>query len=284
MDLENQEKKFKRLCPCCGLDPQFESFSVFCDNMQLAEIGEGYVIYFKLIVYIGWVAAILVGINIYKTTVNFMGNFCIPRPDNQQPDTSLSDVKSDPQCFVDWITPHSIANYGVRHIDMPERILMVLYLGLFWGALALFYHWVLKIDEVIDCKNDTPSDFTLLVASFNQITDLPKEHDSDTIKKHFEDNKIFKSGEEIEISKISAAFQVEKHMKFVKEIKEVKKIIRRLQIKELKIQKRLIKEVNRIKAKSVMDDESQKKDGLIKPATKLSPSSSIFTSNFSNSA
>lgn len=164
MDMENQEKKFKRLCPCCGVDPEFQPFSIFCDSMQLAEIGEGYVLYFKLILYIGIFTSIFVAINIYKVTVNFMGTYCIPRPSGQQPDTQLSDSITDPQCFDDWITPHSIANYGVRNIDVPERSLMVIYLGLSWIVLAYIYNKVLKIDQQIDCKNDTPSDFTLMVA------------------------------------------------------------------------------------------------------------------------
>lgn len=135
--------------------------------MELAEIGEGYVIFFKLIVYLGWICTVFVAINIYKTTVNFMGSYCIPRPNGQAQDTTLSDQFSDPQCFVDWITPHSIANYGVRNVDMPERSMMVIYLGLLCIALAIFYNRILKIDQLIDCKNDTPSDFTLQVAFCN---------------------------------------------------------------------------------------------------------------------
>lgn len=237
--------------------------------MQLAEIGEGYVLYFKLIIYVGWFAVIFFAINIYKTAVNFMGSYCIARPTNQQPDTTLSDASADPQCFIDWITPHSIANYGVRNIDMAERAMMVIYLGIFWGALALFYHLVMKIDGVIDCKNDTPSDYTLLVASFYQITDLPVEHDSEAIKKHLEGSQTFKGGEDVEITKISQVFRIEKYITLVSKIKAQKKIMRRLQIAEIKAKRRSAKQ-------AMLLDDNQKTKLIDNSAAKVQAKSSKF--------
>lgn len=166
MSLDQQVETFGRLCPCCGTDPEYHPLSIFCDNMDLAEIGEGYVLYFKLIIYFGCITLVLLGINIYKLVINFEGEFCTPRPEGAVLDTKFSSDNYDaPPCYIDWITPHSIANYGIAYTDMAERAMMVIFLGLFYFALAIVRHRILKISGVIDSKNDTCSDFTLTVGS-----------------------------------------------------------------------------------------------------------------------
>lgn len=164
MDLEQQMEIFNRLCPCCGVDSENEPLSIFCDNMELADLGEGYVLFFKMMIYFGIIGILFYGINVYKLIVNFNGGLCTNRP----PELTGSDIKTFgknkiPPCFNDGINPHSIANYGVDKIDVVERCLMVGFLSFFWLSMAIVYHIVLKISRTIDEQTDTPSDWTLWV-------------------------------------------------------------------------------------------------------------------------
>lgn len=165
MTLEQHLEAFERLCPCCGADPEFTPLSICCDNMDLVELGDGYVLYFKMIIYFVCITVVILGINIYKLVVNFKGDHCSVRPAGADLDTTIQSNGEVPPCYIDWITPHSIANYGIGETDIPERCLMVIFLGLFWCTLAGIRHRVLVISNIIDCKNDTCSDFTLTVTN-----------------------------------------------------------------------------------------------------------------------
>lgn len=155
---------FSRLCPCCGMDPEHEAFPVCSDNMSLAEIGEGYVLLFKLMLYLGWIGVLFDAINVYKVVINVIGGVCINYSEMSESDLQKQTQGSDPPpCFLDWTTVHSIANFGIEKTDIPERIAMLAFWGIFWPALSLFTYWVKQIDELIDSRLDTPSDFTIMV-------------------------------------------------------------------------------------------------------------------------
>lgn len=168
MDLEQQIETYSRLCPCCGIDPENEPFSIFCSNMDLSDLGEGYVLFFKLMIYFGIIGLFFYGINIYKVVVNFQSHVCVPRPE-ELTESDLQTFGKDkiPPCFNDWITPHSRANYGVNNVDIIERSLMVAFLSVFWLSMAVVYQRVLSISRQIDDQNDAPSDWTLMVLHRN---------------------------------------------------------------------------------------------------------------------
>ena len=235
MDLEQQIEAFNRLCPCCGVDSENEPLSICCDNMELADLGEGYVLFFKLMIYFGVIALFFYGINIYKLVVNIQGDLCTNRP----PELGGSDLKTFgkdkiPPCFNDFINPHSIANYGLDKIDVVERSLMVAFLGFFWLAMALVYHKVLQISRHIDEQNDTPSDWTLMVVSTHQFKHLPVDEDEKTTMNNLQQDPIFTKNSELQIKKVVLAYNLEEYLKIFNEVSKKKIQVKKMQFKENK--------------------------------------------------
>ena len=164
MDLEQKIEIFHRLCPCCGIDPESKPYSIFAATWSCRDLGEGYVVFFNLLVYFGLLGIFFYGINVYKVFVNINGSACIGRPpDQNQSDLQIYGQNQLPPCFNDWIVTPSRANFGIMQIDVWERSLIVAFLAIFWLAMAIFYHKIVLISRKIDETCDTPSDWTLMV-------------------------------------------------------------------------------------------------------------------------
>lgn len=229
MDLQQQMDSLNRLCPCCGTDPENKPFSLFCPNMELVDLGEGYVLLFKMMIYFGILSLCFYGINIYKIVANFKGNVCL----NSAVEIQGSDLKrfsseNLPPCHSDWVNPHSIANYGLKDQDLIERALMVAFLAVFWVAMGFVYRKILDICRDIDEANDTPCDWTLM------FTNIPLAHDETTIAKNLLLEPKLANLKNIQIKKISIAYNLDEYLKLSDQIAEKKKKVKKLQFTESK--------------------------------------------------
>lgn len=234
MDLEQQIEVFNRLCPCCGVDPETKPYSIFCDNMELADLGEGYVLFFKLMIYFGFIAIFFYGINIYKVAVNLRGSVCVERsPEYHDSDLKTFGKDTVPPCFKDWINQHSVANYGVNRIDAIERGLMVAFLSVFWLSMAFVYNRLLAVSKQIDEANDTPSDWTLM------LKNVPLDQDEQTILHNLENDIFFSKGAKIEIKKVSLAYNLEEYLVILGRVNEKKTLVKKMQFKESKLKTRI---------------------------------------------
>lgn len=247
MDLQQQIERMGRLCPCCGIDTENKPFSLFCPPMDLVDLGEGYVLYFKMIIYFGIISICFYAINIYKIVANFKGDEC----KDTTLDISGSDLKAYtsevlPPCHSDWVNPHSIANYGLRKDDLVERALMVAFLALFWLAMGFMYRKIMDICRDIDEANDTPCDWTLM------ITHLPPGQDEASIREHFlKDAKLAKL-KNLEINKISIAYNLDEYIKLSDKITSQRNLIKKIQAKESSKQSMTsLPELQELKSKSI---------------------------------
>lgn len=166
-------------------------------------------------------------------------------------DISGSDLKAYtsevlPPCHSDWVNPHSIANYGLRKDDLVERALMVAFLALFWLAMGFMYRKIMDICRDIDEANDTPCDWTLM------ITHLPPGQDEASIREHFlKDAKLAKL-KNLEINKISIAYNLDEYIKLSDKITSQRNLIKKIQAKESSKQSMTsLPELQELKSKSI---------------------------------
>lgn len=217
-------------------------------------------------IYFGIIGLFFYGINVYKVIVNFQGTNCTQRP----PDLMGSDLKTfgtkeRPPCFNDWINPHSIANYGIERVDTVERSLMVAFLGVFWVSLALVYHRVLKVSKLIDETNDTPSDWTLMVASPYQIKNLPTDEDEQAIIDNLQRDQVFTQNSDLKIKKVSIAYNLDEYLKLSEKVNEKKMLVKKMQYKETKTKRSLSIAADEMESRPPMSLEN-----LDRMASKLS--------------
>ena len=123
MDLNQQMESLNRLCPCCGIDPENKPLSIFCPNMELVDLGEGYVLYFKMLIYFGLLSIVFYGIGIYKVIVNLRGDGCsVNAVSISGSDLQRFSSENLPPCHSDWVNPHSIANYGIKRTRLSKLL------------------------------------------------------------------------------------------------------------------------------------------------------------------
>lgn len=121
-------------------------------------MGAGYVAFFTLIKVIIFLCFLFSLANIYKVVANVKGSNCF-------------DTKSDlydliktqaAVCGRDWITIHSIANYGFQ-IDWVDKGIMLGFYFVFLLYLIFYFPTFSNIGETIDKKSDMPSDWTVIL-------------------------------------------------------------------------------------------------------------------------
>lgn len=200
--------------------------------MELVDLGEGYVLYFKLMIYFGIIGIFFYGINIYKVVANIQGSNCKDDPNSiDGSDLQFYSKNNMPPCHKDWVNPHSIAGYGLNKIDLIERALMVAFLSAFWVSMAYIYHLVIEICREIDERNDTPCDWTLMVGEADKIKNLPKEHNEQNIKESLQQDAAFASGG-INIKKISIAYDLVEFLKLSQKVTAKRNQVKKMQFKE----------------------------------------------------
>ena len=269
MSQEQQLQSLDRLCPCCGIDPEKEPFSIFCSNMELADLGEGYVLLFKLMAYFGLLAVCFYAINIYKIVANLKGEIC----SQSAVEISGKDLQAYsrdrmPPCHADWVNPHSAANYGLARVDLVERALMVAYLGVFWLAMAIIYGKAIAVCRDIDEANDTPCDWTLMA------THLPPDQDEAALTDRLLLDPDFTRQQDIQIKKVCLAYDLKKYHALADHMKAKRQLVKTLQYKESRIRSML--------ANSETPDQkpSQYSHDIFRAGTNLSKAS-VIRSRFS---
>lgn len=197
--------------------------------MDLADLGEGYVLLFKLMKYFGILAVCFYGINLYKIVANLRGGLCTSSAaDISGKDLQAYSRASMPPCHADWVNPHSVANYGLTRVDLVERALMVAYLGVFWLAMGYIYGRVMRICRDIDEANDTPCDWTLLA------THLPPHEDEQTVADNLLKDPDFNPQHDIEIKKVCLAYNLKDYLTLADSVAAKRKVVKNLQYKDSK--------------------------------------------------
>ena len=141
-----------RVCPCCLLEPELVEFPLCCNLSDMGELGSGYVSFFYLAKLCFWICFLFGMANIYKVRANWGGNNC----------SSQLDPTSQSACRVDWITIHSIANYGYG-IDYTDKGIIIAFFGLILLILIFYYPHLKNLGEKLDLRTDMPSDWTVEV-------------------------------------------------------------------------------------------------------------------------
>lgn len=161
MNEKELEQLKNQVCPCCLLDPNITEYRL-CDGPEsLGELGSGYVAFFKLMKLCIGLCFLLALANIYKVVANVKGNFCFNVDDPIYDLVKLIPIV----CGRDWITVHSLANYGGSKVDYADKGIMLGYFALFLVILVFFYPHLKHLGEMIDKKSDVPSDWTVQVDS-----------------------------------------------------------------------------------------------------------------------
>lgn len=219
----------QRLCPCCGVDPVSTKLGVFCNNMDLADLGAGYVMYFRMIIFFSGIWCFYLLINIIKMSANIGHSYCTTASklgDFTGGDAVAYVAKGYPACSSDWITVHSVANYGIMNVDGGEKSWVMIFFIVYWAFLSLCKVWLKSANQQIDVNNDTPSDWTLMVKG------LPPDETAEQIQANFEAYGAL-GKEPCFIKKVNIAYNCEEYVMMFAEVNKKKREMKLMQVKEL---------------------------------------------------
>ena len=147
--------------------------------MELAENGSGYVMFFKLAIWYGFIMVAFSAISVLKAIENVRGTSCTSE-DNPSTTFDVYLLTGLPVCVKDWVSIHSVANYGIYKFDNTELSWMLIAMCASWFVLAVYHHQILVTNKEVDRLSDTPSDWTLMVRG------LPSDESEDHITRNFE--------------------------------------------------------------------------------------------------
>lgn len=152
-----------KVCNCCGYADEHEGNNIksFENPYSYRAGGAGYVMFFKLNVVNLAVIGSLCVVNIYKLLVNIFGGYCVSAEDTTT--TSYKDSGDLPVCYIDWVTIHSAANYGVKNIDYAERYLLLIMFLINSIYLAAGNYYISYIADWIDGRDLNASDYAVLI-------------------------------------------------------------------------------------------------------------------------
>lgn len=150
------------ICHCCGLveEPDSHNISSAENPYTYRAAGAGYVMFFKLNVVNLVIIGLLCIVNIYKLLVNLFGGYCVSI---DSASSSYKDNTALPVCYLDWVTIHSAANYGVTNIDYAERYLLLIMFFTHSFFLAAGNYYISYIAEWIDGRDLNASDYAVLI-------------------------------------------------------------------------------------------------------------------------
>lgn len=152
------EQMKMRVCRCCGLDPDMQPLSVLCETFEMSDFGSGYIAFFSLTKLCFWLCVLFIGANIVKIIRNVNALNCFYSSDPQ-----YETFKTLPQaCVRDWVTVHSIANWGYE-IDYVDKGIMLGFFALFYTVLTFYHPYIRSLGEKIDKASNVPSDWTVQV-------------------------------------------------------------------------------------------------------------------------
>ena len=157
--LQQQKAQLERLCPCCGLDPNVTPHGICCDIQEFADYGSCYVMFFSIEKVCFLICLILALLNIYKIQANLNGDACVS---SSNPIVNII-LQTTQICIEDWITSHSVANYGKQ--DNADKLIMIGFFVLMVLVVGFFQAYLGKLASVTDNNNDVPSDWTVVVGT-----------------------------------------------------------------------------------------------------------------------
>lgn len=175
------QKMKERVCRCCGLDPQVKNHPIplCCDNVvELADYGSGYVAFFSLTKLCFWLCFVFIIFNIDKIKRNVDTNNCFSSND---PNYHYL-ISLEGSCGRDWVTVHSIANYGYG-IDYYDKGVMLGFFGALIIILTLYYPYFKGLCEKIDKASSVPSDWTI---QMKNVSDGVTETDVENLFNNYE--------------------------------------------------------------------------------------------------
>lgn len=252
---QEQLQLINRLCPCCGVDPQYTELGVTCDNLELADLGAGYVMYFKLVIFFGFLLIMFSVINVIKAISNTGKKYCVTSADGTISTGNAANYAAAgyPPCIRDWITVHSIANYGISNVDTQEKAWVFVFFLLYWFVLSGCKSYIKKTNKVIDINNDTPSDWTLIVK------DLPKDEPAEQIKANFEAYGAL--GKMVcTVKKVNLAYSCSEYLQLEAKVNQEKRQMKVLQVKEMPTALKAMKEKVAKEGKKIVDETKMKPD------------------------
>lgn len=144
----------KQSCPCCYLNPNMKQLKLWCDVKELAPYGTGYVSYFILLKLAAFLCFLMALVNIWKIKENINAGRCV----------SSSDVEVSDACKRDWITRHSIVNYGEHKFDVTDRVIMLIFLAVYLLLVSLHSIYVQHIENKLQEQTADQSEWSIVVS------------------------------------------------------------------------------------------------------------------------
>ena len=206
-------------------------------------MGAGYVVYFKMVTFFGIIITLFVLINFIKIISNIRGTQC---------SGGIYAFQYQP-CVKDWITVHSVANYGIQKEDGTEKGWVLVYWIAYSMALSVCKLYIKSTNKEVDKLNDTPSDWTMMVSG------MPVVESEESIRQNFE--AFGHINMRCDVKKVNRAYKLDEFLKKEASMNQVRNELKKLKDEELPhaVNNRLEKEKN---AQSTKEEggESQKKN------------------------
>ena len=200
-------------CPCCHYPHEGQLFSLLCESRDLAELGEGFPLYFDLAKWLNVLLLLVLGI------AGSYSLYCHYAEDNVS-DSSLSS---------NWIMRGSLgiiylASYGDHSPSVLEPIL---HMGAVIVLLMLHSYLVYQheiMEDELDRNTVTPSDYTI------QVTNLPRTdlHTQDLVD--FLATGSRPDGKPCRIVKVNLAYQISPFLEACRHLSEVKERLAELRL------------------------------------------------------
>jgi hypothetical protein len=143
-------------------DPEAPMLSLCCDPIELAGYGPGYVIYFSMLKLTLFLCLVLGLVNIAKIYRNFHSERCNSTDQIFAIDLNLSN-QDNTVCRKDWITYHSVANYGAAKYDYIDRATMGVFFAFYTIVIGLYNCYLEILSKRVKRESSTPANWTLAV-------------------------------------------------------------------------------------------------------------------------
>lgn len=219
MDEPDKKELFRQACPCCGLNPSTDQFPLCVDSLELGSYGPGYVTYFSMVKFCMLLSLIFAVFNFPKLLRNLNGAQCLA---SDQP-LAVFSIRQTDTCRQDWMTTHSISNYGTSRQDPLDRLLMAVFLLVQLLLVSVYTAYLEGLSVKIRVETEDPKHWTLMVGCSQQIEGLDKRASEEDIKKLFEEHHKQSNAK---IYKINSCYRLEEYLAALTQIQQIKKQIK----------------------------------------------------------
>ena len=200
---EDKTKPIQR-CKCCNLNTNKIQHSL-CAGVEISENGESFALYFyflKLLFFLGFIIALS---QIPKVVTNIEAGRC-------------SNYEGVEGCDQNYITVHSIANFGESKLDYIHFVSTAIGIVIFLLCHAILTSRALIYTKYIDQTTYTASDYTI------EANGLGTQVSKSQVKKYFEEKGA-------EVSDVELVHSLLQSKKIDIRIEELETKIQKLEIK-----------------------------------------------------